>query len=130
VNRMQLGSPARWVQLLGVGHLGIGAVLYRREIRDVVRSGVVGTVGDHGPVATAWWFLVVAPATWAAGRSMRALERGEPASAALRPVGVVLGVTGALGAVVMPRSPFWLLAAAGTAAAVRPGGAVTARAAA
>ena len=27
VNRLRLGSPARWVQLLGVGHLGVGAVL-------------------------------------------------------------------------------------------------------
>lgn len=84
----------------------------------MLRRGVVNAVGDHGPAATAWWFLVVAPTTWSAGRLMQALEDGEPASAPLRAAGVVFAVTGALGAVVMPRSPFGLVAAAGLAALV------------
>ena len=106
------------MEVLGIGHLGVGAILHRREIASAVRRGVVGTVDDHGPAAAAWWFLVAAPTMWSIGRLMRALERGQAPTAPLRSVGAVVGLTGAVGAVVMPRSPFVLVAATGVSSAV------------
>lgn len=65
-------SPGCWVQLFGAGHLGVGVVVYRREITEASRCGLVDTVDDRGSLATAWWFLVAAPTMWSVGRAMRA----------------------------------------------------------
>jgi Family of unknown function (DUF6463) len=112
----RLRSAGWWLQALGMAHGVIGAVRYRTEIVDVIHRGVVDTIPDDGSTATAWWFLIVAPAIWCAGRLMRTLEQKEPSGKSLRIVGTVLGLVGALGALVMPRSPFSLVAVVGVAA--------------
>lgn len=108
-------SPARTLELLAVGHGAVGLVLHRRALTSMVRSGLVASVDDHGPRATAWWFLTAAPLLWVTGQLLRATTDDD----LTRRVGVAVAAVGSTGVVVMPRSPFWILAATGVRIAVR-----------
>jgi hypothetical protein len=109
-------GPGRWLQVVGLGHGAIGLWAYRdvlagtaREVRQRGPAAIVGAVPDRGDRATAFWFLVAAPALWSVGRT---LEPGD------RAAGSVLAATGVVGTVLMPTSGFPALAALGAWAAL------------
>ncbi|MEA2442271.1 MAG: hypothetical protein QOH76_3695 [Thermoleophilaceae bacterium] len=99
---------------IGVGHTLWGTVAYRDAVREIVRAGVVDSVGDgifrrsdaHGPRAAGFWFLMVGPLVGLCGHLVEAADRAGD-DRALRASGrAILGI-GALGAAVIPRSGFW-----------------------
>ncbi|MBW1597059.1 DUF6463 family protein [Streptomyces sp. JJ38] len=113
-------SPGRWLQIIGVAHTAIGIPLYGAELRGIVRDGIVDTVPDHGERAAAFWYLTAGPGMWLAGRLLRSAERSDDV-AAQRVAGGFVAATGAAGALLMPRSGFWALAAVGATAFRRAG---------
>lgn len=108
-------TPGRWLQIIGVAHGAIGAVLYRDALGAIGRDKVVATVPDHGDRATAFWFMMAAPAMWVGGRLLCSAEESGDLPAQ-RTAGTVLALTGLTGTAAMPKSGFPALAAAGAAA--------------
>jgi hypothetical protein len=94
------------LRLMAVGHAAVGAVVYRGELRTILRDGVLAAVPYRGPKATAFWFLVPSVPIWQAGSLMsRAEDAGD--AKALRDASRI-GLAGAAVAIVcMPFSGFW-----------------------
>lgn len=111
--------------MVGAVHVGVGVALYRTELAEIARAGVVNAVPDRGGRATAFWFLAPAPALWLGGRLLRSAEANDD-HAAQRAAGVALTATGLACAAAMPASGFWALTAVGVAA-LRRGRRVVAR---
>ncbi|MGW6129758.1 DUF6463 family protein [Cellulomonas sp. NPDC055163] len=113
-----------WVELVAVGHLVVGSVLFRDVVRDVAQDGGWGAVPLRGDRSTGFWFLLASPAWWALGRELRAAEERGDRATQLRTGRAVAGIS-AVGAVMLPGSPFWVLLALGVTATRRaavPGG--------
>lgn len=111
-------TPGKWLQIIGVTHGAIGAVLYRDALGDIGRAKVVGTVPDHGERATAFWFMMASPAMWVGGLLLRSAEDSGDLPAQ-RVAGTVLALTGLAGTAAMPKSGFPALAAVGLTAVRR-----------
>lgn len=110
-------APGRLLQVVGLGHGTLGLWIYRdvlaetaRDVRERGPRALVGAVPDRGDRATAFWFLVAAPALWSVGRT---LEPGD------RAAGGVLAATGVVGSVLMPGG-FPAVAVLGAWAALAP----------
>lgn len=114
-----MGSPGWWLQVIGLAHAAVGLVLHREPLAEIVRAKVIGAVPERGDRATAFWFLILAPTCWTAGRLLRSAELAGDLPAQ-RQAGAVLTAVGVAGVAVMPASPFWSLIAVG-AGAVRRG---------
>lgn len=104
----------------GIGHNLIGAWLYRRQLAGFVHDGVVDAVAnprlngaERGRRETALWFLMSGAAFTTLGAGLR---RSSAADGAIRPIANGMTAMGAVGAVAMPKSGFWLLLAEGVAA--------------
>jgi hypothetical protein len=104
----------------GIGHNLIGAWLYRRQLAGVVHDGLVDAVENprlHGAERsrreTALWFLMSGAAFMTLGAGLRRSSAGD---GAIRPIATGMTAMGAVGAVAMPKSGFWLLLAEGVAA--------------
>lgn len=105
----------------GALHNLLGGYLYRRQLKHMVRAGLLNSVSDAGLGTvdgerrqTAFWFLMGGLVFITVGASIRrSATADEPIAPALGP-----GMTamGALGAAVMPVSGFWLLLAEGLTA--------------
>ncbi|MFI8852478.1 DUF6463 family protein [Streptomyces sp. 891-h] len=102
---MMRPSTGRLIQAVAVGHGAIGAVLYREELAQLARDGVLNTVPERGDRAAAFWFMTAAPALWAVGRLVHSAERNDDA-AAQRATGAVLAGVGAVGTAAMPKGGF------------------------
>ena len=111
--RRLLASPGNAMMLLGLGHAGWGLVAYHEPLRELLRAGVVGSVGDgifdtehaRGPRAAGYWFMFVAPLTVLSGYLVEAALRAGDARAVTVGGGTTLGL-GLVGTAVMPRSGF------------------------
>jgi hypothetical protein len=102
-------SPGRWLRLLTIAHAGIGAVVYRRELRAIAADGVVGAVPYRSERAAALWFIGSAFPGWLVGHLVDvAAEAGDRQS--VRMAGLLGLGAGLGGAVMMPRSPLWVQA--------------------
>jgi uncharacterized protein DUF6463 len=109
----RLASPGYALMLLGCAHAVWGLVAYHEPLRELLRAGVVRSVGDgifdtdhdRGPRAAGFWFLAFAPAVALTGFLAEAALRAGDARAAGAGGGTILGV-GAVGTAVMPRSGF------------------------
>ena len=109
----QFASPGYALMLLGCGHAVWGLVAYHEPLRELVRAGVVRSVGDgifdadhdRGPRATAFWFLLIAPLLVINGYLAEAALRAGDARAAGVGGRTTLGL-GVVGTAVMPRSGF------------------------
>ncbi|MDD7937159.1 DUF6463 family protein [Actinomycetospora lutea] len=106
-----MSRAGRLLQVVALGHAAIGAWIYRDVVAGVARDvrvggprALVGVVPDRGDRATAFWFLVAAPALWTLGRS---LTPGD------RVAGGVLAATGVAGSVLMPAGGWPAVAAIG-----------------
>ncbi len=103
--RTGVGS-GRALEWLAIAHAAVGGVLYRRELRAIVRDGVLAAVPYRGAKATAFWFLMPSPPVWMAGRLLRAAEAAGDARA-MRAAHRV-GAASALAAIAcVPLSGFW-----------------------
>lgn len=111
-----MSAVGRALQVVAVGHAVIGVQQYRdvladaaRDVRERGPGAVVGAVGDRGDRATAFWFLLAAPALWTVGRTVTPGDRG---------AGAVLTALGVAGSVLMPTSGFPVIAGLGAWAAL------------
>jgi hypothetical protein len=109
----RLASPGNALTLLGLGHAVWAMVAYRQPLREIVRAGVVGAVGDgifttehaQGPRAAGFWFLFAAPLVAVDGYlTEAALRSGD--DRAVRVSGATTVGLGLIGSVVIPRSGF------------------------
>ena len=104
----------------GIGHNLIGAWLYRRQLAGFVNDGLVDAVestrldgAERSRRETALWFLMSGAAFMTLGAGLRRSSSGD---GAIRPIATGMTAMGAIGAVAMPKSGFWLLLAEGVAA--------------
>ncbi|WP_433787758.1 DUF6463 family protein [Actinomycetospora sp. CA-101289] len=110
-------TVGRALQVVALGHAAVGTWLYRdvlaevgRDVRTRGPGALRGAVPDRGDRATAFWFLVAAPALWTVGRTLTPGDRVG---------GGVLALTGVAGSVLMPGG--WpAVAVLGTWAALAP----------
>ena len=105
----RLGSgPGEGVllRLLSIGHALVGIAIYRRELRSIVRDGVLAGAAYRGPKAAAFWFLVPAPLTWIIGRLVSDAEEAEDWSALRRAHRLGL-ISAAIAIFCLPVSGFW-----------------------
>jgi uncharacterized protein DUF6463 len=99
--------PGRWLRLLSVSHATVGAVVYRKELRDIASRGFVGAAPYRSKRAAALWFIGSAMPGWLVGRLVDvAADAGD--EEAVRMVGVLGLAAGVGAAVVMPTSMSWL----------------------
>ncbi|MGW8378237.1 DUF6463 family protein [Streptomyces sp. ODS28] len=105
-------SAGRWLQVVGLAHGALGAVVYRDVFADMARGGLVDSVPERGDRAAAFWFVAAAPALWLGGRLLRSAERHGDL-AAQRSAGAVLTAIGTAGTAAMPKSGFPSLVAIG-----------------
>jgi len=99
-------STAWFLFLLGIGHIAVGLVQYRKPLRDAVVAGFVGKFAVPEIRRTAFWFLVVGPLMMLAGQvGLHAIAQGD--RALLRMLGMYVLVSAVLGAAAFPKSPFW-----------------------
>jgi uncharacterized membrane protein len=112
---------ADWLAVLfavtAVGHAVIGLAIFRDPLAAIVRDGFVNGVEpallERGLLPyfdreAAFWFMLYAPILLLIGLvARRAVEMGD--AVMLRLVGWTLLVTGALGALAMPISGFWIV---------------------
>lgn len=104
----RLPTTGRCLQLLALGHAAVGAVAYRRELRQIGRRGLLGSVGFRGDRSSAFWFLMPSPLLWGLGRLMHRAELAGDADA-VRAASRTGLATAIVGAACMPVSGFWLL---------------------
>lgn len=102
---MKRHSAGHWLQVVGVSHAAIGAVIYRDVFADMVRGNLLNSVPDRGDRAAAFWFMAAAPTLWMGGRLLRSAEEHEDIPAQ-RAAGVVLTAVGMTGTAAMPKSGF------------------------
>jgi hypothetical protein len=94
------------LQWLALAHTLVGVVFYRKELRAILRDGVVAAVPNRGPKATAFWFLIPSPPLWLAGRLLNGAEEADDMEA-LRTASR-LGLACSLVCIAcMPVSGFW-----------------------
>lgn len=94
----------------GVLHSAVGLVVYRAEVADILRRGLLGAVpDDHTPGAAALWFLTAGLMMMVLGSLYRWIE-GHLRQTLPFAAGVwLLGVAGFV-VVLMPQSGAWLIA--------------------
>jgi hypothetical protein len=103
-------SNGRLLQALAFGHVLVGVAVYRRELRQIAREGVVGAVPYKGSKATAFWFLAPSPLLWSEARLLqRAEQQGD--RQALRGASRVGLASALIAATCVPVSGFWVWAA-------------------
>ena len=109
----RFASPGYTLMLLGFGHAAWGFIAYGEPLREILRAGVVRSVGDgifdtdhaRGSRAAGFWFLVAAPLVAVDGYlSEAALQAGN--ARAVRISGLTTLGLGVVGATVIPRSGF------------------------
>ncbi len=98
------------LRAIALTHAAVGACIYRRELGDIGRDGVIGAVPYRGTKATAFWFLVPSPLLWALGGLLARAERAGD-SAAVRDANRLGALTALAGALLLPLSGFWGLLA-------------------
>jgi hypothetical protein len=100
-------SPGKWLRTLTICHAGLGVLVYRHELREIARGGLVGTVPYRSRRAAALWFIGSAFPGWMVGHLVDvAAEAGDWRS--VRMAGLLGTGAGAGGAILMPKSLMWV----------------------
>ncbi len=100
-------SNGRLLQALAVGHAVVGAVIYRRELTEIRRAGILASVPYKGPRATVFWFLFPSPLLWTLGRGLHEAEQAGDAEALRRTSGAN-ALSAILALICLPVSGFWV----------------------
>ncbi|AGC42558.1 hypothetical protein MYSTI_01210 [Myxococcus stipitatus DSM 14675] len=106
------------LMLTGGLHQAVGLMLYREPLLEILRAGVLGTVDDMSPRASAFWFLVVGWGLMLLGGLARWAERatGRPLPSGFGWALVALGV---FCVVPMPETGAWVFFPLGALALYR-----------
>lgn len=91
---------------LGIGHIITGLILFRRPVAQVLADGFVGQFMGADARRLAFWFLIFGPLLIMGGSvAVHAAENAD--HALLKIIGFHTLVIGAVGALALPKSPFW-----------------------
>ena len=91
---------------LGVGHVVVTLVLFRRPLLAALKGGWMGQFEAPTSRRVAFWFAVFGPLLMLTGQvAVHAVSVHD--LALLNTLGVYLIVLGLFGALALPRSPFW-----------------------
>jgi hypothetical protein len=92
---------------LGIGHTLYGLARFRGPIRDALQAGFIGQFKELDARRLAFWFVIAGPMMAMGGQI--ALHAAQAADLGLlRTVGCYMLGTALLGAVALPKSPFWI----------------------
>ncbi|HEY2479657.1 MAG TPA: DUF6463 family protein [Solirubrobacterales bacterium] len=100
-------SNGRLLQLIALGHAVVGALVYPRELGEIGRRRLVGSVGFRGGRSSAFWFMAPAPLLWMLGGLLHRAERADDADA-LRSTSATSLICAVIATICMPVSGFWL----------------------
>ncbi len=104
--RRRLPGTGHLLQLIAGAHAAVGSALYRKELREIGRKGVLGAVPYRGPRATAFWFLFPSPLLWMLGRLVGRAEAAGDAEV-LRSVSRFGVLCAPIAIACLPLSGFW-----------------------
>ncbi len=91
-----------------VAHAVVAVAVYRRPLKAIWNDGIVNAVMPNYDRRAAVWFLLFAPVLFGLGQiTNRAVERGD--ARILRIVAWNFLCIGVPGALLIPRSGFWIL---------------------
>lgn len=106
MKRRALPSNGRLLQVIALGHALVGALAYPRELREIGRRRLLGTVSFRGERSTAFWFISASPLLWMIGGLVHRVEQAGNAKA-LRSTSRTSLACGIVAAICMPVSGFW-----------------------
>lgn len=98
---------AAWILVaLGVGHIVVGLVRFKKPLAETMRAGFVGKfVGDRDR-RTAFWYMIFGPFLVMGGHM--AIHAANAADGELlKIIGFYLLAISAVGSLALPKSPFW-----------------------
>jgi|SRR5262249_22303502 len=98
---------AAWILVtLGVGHIVVGLVRFKKPLVQAMRAGFVGQFVDDRDRLTAFWFMIFGPLLVMSGH-MEVHAANAADGELLKIIGFYLLAIGAVGSLALPKSPFW-----------------------
>jgi Family of unknown function (DUF6463) len=93
--------------MLGLGHMAVGIVMFKKPLVAAVRAGFVGQFMGHPDRRAAFWFMIFGPLVVIVRHL--AIHAGNTADAGLlKIIGFYLLTVALVGSLAMPKSPFWV----------------------
>ncbi|PTT16912.1 hypothetical protein DBR12_19445 [Acidovorax sp. HMWF029] len=91
-------------------HTVFAAVVFLPQLEEIVRRGVIDSVGTDPMVGAVAWFVLFGAVLALLGWAVLLVERHmAPTPGALRPLGLGVLALALLGIALMPASGFWLV---------------------
>lgn len=99
-----------WLLTVAAIHTVFAAVVFLPQLEEIVRRGVIDSVGSDPMVGAVAWFVLFGVVLALLGWAVLLVERHmAPAPGALRPLGLGVLALALLGIALMPASGFWLV---------------------
>ena len=99
-------TNGRLLRLLALAHALVGVLVYRGELVEIAREGVVATVPYKGARASAFWFMMSSPLLWILAGLLHRAERAGDAQA-LRATSRASLASAVVAVACLPFSGFW-----------------------
>ena len=99
---------AAWTMFaLGVGHIVVGLVFFKRQFASAAGEGWIGRFQGVDSRRLAFWFTVFGPLVMMGGQiAVHAVQAGD--LGLLRLIGYYLVAVALMGVTALPKSPFWV----------------------
>jgi hypothetical protein len=99
---------AAWILVvLGLGHIAVGVVAFKKPLAEALRAGFVGQFEHYPDRRAAFWFMIFGPLLIMGGHlAIHAVNTAD--GGLLKIIGFYLLVVGAVGSFALPQSPFWV----------------------
>lgn len=99
-----------WLLTVAAIHTVFAAVVFPPQLEEIVRRGVIDSVGTDPMVGAVVWFVLFGAVLALLGWAVLLVERHmAPTPGALRPLGLGVLALALLGIALMPASGFWLV---------------------
>jgi hypothetical protein len=104
---INMALAAAWILAgLGAGHTLVSLVLFRKPIWEAVREGAFGRFRRGMPRRLAFWCTIFGPLLVLVGHlAIRAAASAD--LALLQVIGIYLLIVSTMGAIALPKTPFW-----------------------
>ena len=99
---------AAWaLVVLGLGHIAVGIVMFKKPLAGAVRAGFIGQFVGHPDRRGAFWFMIFGPLLVMGGHlAIHAVNTADTRLLTL--IGFHLLAVGMVGSLALPKSPFWV----------------------